>query len=209
MDKQLTIVASIALLLLAAMSCVYAGDTPSMNQQSANEQDALKILNCVKPDLATYWKGESGIGQDDFVIVYSVQGLFADIESRLPPDIVKAIHSASAQALAKDKITLVARDMRPLASDFYDFLQVNLSKLANLPVEACGIQSHRLISIFDTRYHFSMQGAQMDSWYIANHVNELNVKNDEFLALFARGSDIKGSCSVVFNDGARRVTVCK
>jgi hypothetical protein len=205
MIKQLWILILTA--LFGTISLAVCAGTNEFNLASSN--DSLNIMECVKPEINSYWNGETSQTGDEFVVIYSVQGLWADIESRFPPDVVRVIREASAQTLSKDKLTLAARDMEQISSDFYGALQTGLARLARLPDDACEIQVQRLIKVFNKRYHFSLQGGHMDQWYLENHINELNVRNDQFLALFSKGSEIKGGCKVVYDDGSKRVEVCQ
>lgn len=196
-------------LFLCSMGVTAIGAEAVSSDAQATALARLKVLECVKPDLSTYWKNGSSEKDDEFVIVYSIQGLWADIDSRFPPEIRQAIRDASEQALATTPFVLTARDMPDLAAKFYSELQKYLSNVGKLPPGACGIQVGQLRDIFNNKYHFSMKSSLMDSWYRDNRINELNVKNDQFLALYSKGSDIKGSCTIVFDRNSKVIKVCE
>jgi hypothetical protein len=208
-DMKRIYISIISLLLgtIVAEPICSANTTDDVAQQAAI--DRLKILECVSPDLRSYWKGGTSDSDDEFILVYSVQGFWADIQSRLPTAILQAIKDSSAKALAQSKITIAARDMPALSAKFYAELQIELSNLGKLPDGSCGIQVGQLSKILDERYRFFIRHSSMDSWFKENHINELNVANHEFLALYAMGSDLKGTCLTAWHEDSKFVKICE
>lgn len=170
----------------------------------------LLRLNCAEPSLWSYWHSPNA-QTDPFIVVYSIQGLWADLKQRLPPEIHALMVQSSRTALEEVPLSWAARDMDAVSDRFYQELQSGLARMEGIGrgPSYCQLDSAHLREIFKERYRFLMIGSEMDAWYREVKVDELNVKDFQFIALIAKGTTIAGQCREVFSSGRRRLIACE
>lgn len=168
----------------------------------------LDSMQCVSPSLTSYWDSPAPEG-GEVVVAYSANGFFKDLELRLPPHLFSALMDASMSALKENKVKKYAVGVERVTADFYSDLRANLSRLAGLSSDACGIQVQDLIDLVNSRYVYKETNVNTD-WYSAMGINNRSVRNDQLLALIGNYQPSASSrCETVYQQAEQRIRVCK
>jgi len=172
----------------------------------AQSPNGLDVLDCVTPEPASYWA--SG-GKKEIIVAFSAEGLFEDIQKRLPPEIFAAAKTASRNAMAGNEVRPLALNVGALVPDFYRNLEIELAKLGKKPDGACGLQVQDLIEALDRDYVLRKSVEYSDSWLSQSGVSELSGKIHEIFALVSMAESGKSSCRIAFNEKTSVLHVCK
>lgn len=167
----------------------------------------LDSMKCVSPDLTSYWS--TPVPGSEVVVTYSASGFFRDLELRLPPRLFAVFVDASTNALKANKVDKYGVGVERVTAEFYSNLRANLSKLAGLSSDACGIQVQDLIDLVNARYVYKEANHRPD-WYSVMGFNEKNVRNDQLLALIGNyrpSSQLR--CETVYQEAGHKIRVCK
>lgn len=169
--------------------------------------DPLAPLECVEPDLLSYWKP---VPEGEVIVAYSLEGFYADLKDRLPHEVFQSMMDASKEAMNSHPPTTSALGDGEFVPVFYGNLAKKLSALAKLPANSCRLQVGHLQHALDTRYVVRVTASRTGSWLEKAGVSDLSGKNSELVALIANAGHLDATaCSVVYEAPKAIVRVCK
>ena len=192
--------------LLACILGFFALCAGSTSAQTVGE-DPLTPLECVEPDLLSYWKP---VPDGEVIIAYSLEGFYADLKNRLPHEVFQSMMDASREAMTSNPPITSAVGDGEFVPVFYGNLAKKLSALAKLPANSCRLQVGHLQHVLDTRYVVRVTAGRPGSWLEEAGVSDLSGKNSELVALIANAGRLDSTaCSVVYEAPKAVVRVCK
>ena len=164
------------------------------------------FLRCSKTPVDNYWRTNG----KEFVVIYSMQGLYYDLKARLPKDIFELIISSSDSVLSKYSMEYVARDIGATSYQFYDALQEQMAASAGVSKGQCAQDISSLVRALNGNYKFILRGNTSEDWFDEYNINELNVRNDQFIVFLSKVVTTEEQlCMLAFSENEYQLTICR
>lgn len=180
---------------------------PAKPSDASEMKKDYEFVSCKVKSFYPYWEGPRKVGKDDFIVVYSIAGLVADLRVRLGETIFNNMYDASKDALDSHRLDQAGKDVVTINEEFYARLREKLSN-DDKDGSACQIELQQLKEMFVNKYYFSFMGSDNNETISTNNANELNVRQWEFVSLLATTDRNSGSCKQVSHINGKSVSVC-